>query len=78
MKFQFQYGAIKRKYPFGLADVFAHFNSNMVRLRETLSARLRISGQHFNSNMVRLRDVLDLENQDVYIFQFQYGAIKSV
>ena len=56
-----------------------NFNSNMVRLREYYGQLPYIPLNNFNSNMVRLRaDVHHSYNSRNLIFQFQYGAIKSM
>ncbi len=55
------------------------FNSSMVRLRVVFLPVSTIQNFRFNSSMVRLRDLKYFDpGQPIVMFQFQYGAIKSV
>ena len=54
-----------------------HFNSSMVRLRGLLLEELPTTPSYFNSSMVRLRADGRRSIGRRYLFQFQYGTIKS-
>ena len=55
-----------------------NFNSNMVRLKVKLINKQLCQLPNFNSNMVRLKVEQNGWNvNQIYIFQFQYGSIKS-
>ena len=58
--FQFQYGAIKSVNITVTFFAELRFNSNMVRLKDTLKRRSFIADCCFNSNMVRLKAFLIL------------------
>ncbi len=74
--FQFQYGAIKSLRLLPLWEEESCFNSNMVRLRAAGLFKSSICSGGFNSNMVRLRVGGIGGFSSVFVFQFQYGAIK--
>ncbi len=55
----------------------SNFNSSMVRLRGLLLEELPTTPSYFNSSMVRLRADGRRSIGRRYLFQFQYGTIKS-
>ncbi len=57
---------------------YRYFNSNMVRLRVNARSAYGDEDVDFNSNMVRLRATTAPFSPVPVIFQFQYGAIKSL
>ena len=50
----------------------------MVRLKENMTVGSIVSADNFNSSMVRLKATPTLTATQVALFQFLYGAIKSV
>jgi len=55
-----------------------HFNSNLVRLKVAIWLSSPAKQVNFNSNLVRLKELNLIHLCDAdYIFQFQFGAIKS-
>ncbi len=78
MRFQFQYGAIKRKQSGLLQLLKNHFNSNMVRLREKgITIDISINEFQFQYGAIKSKKDEPI-NDSVNTFQFQYGAIKSM
>ncbi len=78
LKFQFQYGTIKRATNTTTITIVLGFNSNMVQLKDPLGALCKCAFRGFNSNMVQLKDVaISVIVLIVIVFQFQYGTIKS-
>ena len=78
--FQFQTGAIKRpRLEVNVTARVVRFNSKRVRLKvERLLEQWEVGHLRFNSKLVRLKDVLfPFLNDDMSMFQFQTGAIKS-
>ncbi len=55
--FQFQYGTIKRRLKKSCPKLLTGFNSNIVRLKESLWFVSYLWVSCFNSNMVRLKDL---------------------
>ena len=53
------------------------FNSSMVRLKARPDGKRVGVFYYFNSSMVRLKERSIIQEFDVIIFQFQYGAIES-
>jgi hypothetical protein len=53
-----------------------YFNSNMVRLKVEYQEFCAKVYHNFNSNMVRLKVRRISRRKHIFIFQFQYGAIK--
>ena len=76
-KFQFQYGAIKTTTPVKFKTDLGCFNSNMVRLRRACVLSRATMRWRFNSTMVRLRLQVRTCLGVSWLFQFQYGAIKT-
>ena len=78
-EFQFQYGAIKSHTLKGCGRKLKNFNSSMVRLKATKTEQTTFAHLYFNSSMVRLKaNIAVCGMEDLYQFQFQYGAIKSI
>ena len=75
--FQFQYGSIKRIIDLSrLAIYLACFNSNMVRLKATVTTRLGIPVR-FQFQYGSIKSTTFLPRTELYfMFQFQYGSIK--
>ena len=76
-KFQFQYGAIGRKFERPFKELFANFNSSMVRLGAFFLFFVSFDSMNFNSSMVRLGAIQNRASILQFLFQFQYGAIGS-
>ncbi len=76
--FQFQYGSIKRFGTVWILPKDTSFNSSMVRLKELAEITSCPQALSFNSSMVRLKvGTTGNYPQDIAVFQFQYGSIKS-
>ncbi len=54
------------------------FNSRLVRLKAGGPKRLSIGKVCFNSRLVRLKAVSEAGVYEIYLFQFQIGAIKRL
>ena len=70
--FQFHYGSIKRLLPYYFHITYCHFNSIMVRLKETGVASITIYLNNFNSIMVRLK--AGIQN-NIIITVFNFNSI---
>ncbi len=79
-KGNFNSNMVRLKVDHSRIDTSTHadFNSNMVRLKECEALATRILYFNFNSNMVRLKVAVTESGTPVALFQFLYGAIKSV
>ena len=76
-KFQFQYGTIKSPDGFSCITFKNRFNSNMVRLKESIHLNfLNVTSFQFQYGTIKRINTMTVACYND-TFQFQYGTIKS-